>query len=308
MRRTLLTFVGGVVLVAGCNLSARALAWKVPVDAAMMTAVSSPGELEDPRLGESSGLTPSGRRPGVFWTLNDSGNDPDLFAIDTAGRAVQHVRVSGAPNADWEALSAGPCPEGACLYIGDVGDNLGTRDHVTVWRLPEPRAGQDSVGKPTRLDVRYADGPRDVEAIYVSPDTALWFITKRPLHRFRPSRSPVRVYRVAADAWRAGGIAVAERVGTLPIIPGQLSVRDWVTDAALSSAGPDGAGRLAVLTYGAVHVFVADPASGRPGGRVASCALPILERDAEAIAWLPDGRLLLTNEDRGSRVYAGRCP
>lgn len=296
------------VLVAGCNVSSRAFRWQAPSGVGELRALTVTGQLSDPAIGESSGITPSLRRPGLFWTHNDSGNDPVLFAIDSAGQVRHAVRVVGGGNRDWEAISGGACPDGACLYIADVGDNMALRKTVTVWRVREPMGGEDSASVIARLDLRYEDGPRDVEAIVVAPDTSLLLFTKRPLHRWIPTRSEVRVYQVPASAWRDTSTVTARRVGTLPIVPGQLSVRDWVTDAALSPVLEGGTRRLAVLTYGMVHVFEADRDTGRPGQRLGRCALGFAEKDAEALTWLPDGRLLITNEGSGSRVHAGRCP
>jgi hypothetical protein len=296
------------VLVAGCNVSARAFNWQAPSDATVVAALAVTGRLDAAALNESSGLTPSLIRPGLFWTHNDSGSEPMVFAIDTAGQLRHMVRVAGAENRDWEAIGSGACPTGVCLYIADVGDNMALRKVVTIWRVREPVPGQDTVVVDARLDFRYEDGARDVEAMVVAPDTSLLLITKRPRHRWLPTRSPVQVYHLPASAWRAGGTVTARRVGTLPIVPGQMSVRDWVTDAALSPVFDGRRRRLAVLTYGVVHVFEADVETGRPGARLGQCALGFSERDAEAVAWLPDGRLLITNEGQGSRVHVGRCP
>jgi len=300
-----------VVLIGACNLSARALAWRVSTDLPPVSGIEPVGRLGDDAISESSGLTPSGTLPGLFWTLNDSGHEPRLFAIEPTGAVRGSLIIPGATNTDWEAMAQGPCPTGRCVYVGDVGDNMARRDRVIIWRVPEPDTPPpwSTPAEPLvrALEVHYVDGPRDVEALYVAPDTSLWLITKRPAHRWLPSREPVRLYRVPGSAWTSSAQVTADRVGTLPIVPGQLSARDWVTDAALSAPHADGTRQLAVLTYGSIHVFAADPVTGRPGQRLAHCALPIDEHDAEAVAWLPDGRLLVTNEGTRSLLYAGRC-
>src|ERR1041385_829562 len=98
-----------------------------------------PVALADPTLSETSALVVSQAHPGVLWTLNDSDNPPELFATDTAGRALGKVLVVGARNVDCEALAWGQCglPRGAmpvrsrrCLYIGDIGDNSRVRPFV----------------------------------------------------------------------------------------------------------------------------------------------------------------------------------
>src|SRR5690606_28459365 len=97
------------------------------------------------------------------------GNDPDLFALDAAGRIVQKVRVAGAEITDWEDIDGGPCPEGYCLYVGDIGDNGAKRDAVTVYRVPEPAAGASEVAGAVALQARFPGGARDAEGLFVLP-------------------------------------------------------------------------------------------------------------------------------------------
>jgi hypothetical protein len=277
-------------------------------------AVQAVGVLGE-EVPESSGLAPSARHAGVYWTLNDSGNDAELVAIDGRGATRGRVRLEGVDNRDWEAMGVGPCPAGQCVVVGDVGDNTAMRAQVRLLRVAEPplpAAGAPGVvpaAAVEQLPFRYPDGPRDVEALFVAPDSSVWVVTKRPSWRTVRAQ-PVRLYRLPPSAWRAAGTTpvVAEPMGTLPVFPGRRNGREWVTDAALSERRPDGGRLLAVLTYGTIHLFRADAETGRPGGRVARCALPIPEHDPEAIAWRPDGSLLLTNEGTGSTVYTGWCP
>ncbi|HEY0929989.1 MAG TPA: hypothetical protein VGE27_08705 [Gemmatimonas sp.] len=281
--------------------------WVADGDVVLRETVRA-GRLTDQDLREASGLTPSQREPGMFWFLNDSGNDERLFAADSAGRALGTVWVTGTRNQDWEALSSGPCPEGHCLYIADTGDNMALRPVVQLLRLPEPSRTAREVPLAQTLTLRYADGAHDVEAMYVAPDTSVWLITKRPTTNDGGAFRPVRVYRVPPEAWGSTEPVTVSVMDSLPVVPVRRSSRDWVTDASLSAPDSTGRRRLALLTYGAVHIFEVDSASGRPGAAVARCSLPIHERSAEGITWLPDGRILLVNEGRGGVMYAGLCP
>jgi hypothetical protein len=304
-----------VLVAAGaCTLSTRALVWQLPTSGTLLDQVEAAGSLADAALSESSGLAPSTRAPAVFWTVNDGGHAPVLWAIDPSGATRARVRVTGAANVDWEAIASGPCPDGFCVYIGDVGDNLARRDAVVLWRIPEPALDDSASVMAEALAVRYPDGPRDVEALYLAPDSAVWLIAKRPPYRLLPIPRPARLYRVPATAWRRSSrsgvptdTVVATAMGTIPITPGHLSVKEWITDASLSAPDARGVQQLAVLTYGAVHLFALDARSGRPGALLRRCALPIPEHDPEAVSWLPDGRLLLTNEGTHSIIYTGRC-
>lgn len=270
------------------------------------------GALADRALEEASGLAPSSRVPGLFWSHNDSGFDPVLFALDSTGAARGRVVVRGARNRDWEAMATGPCPDGRCLYIGDVGDNSARRDVVTIWRVREPLPTDSATARAEALPFRYPQGPRDVEAIWVGPDTSVWLVTKRPIRDAAGRFRPALVYRLPAAAWgTAGGRAVAAAVlvDSLPWVPTRTGVRDWITDAALSSTRPDRTRQLAVRTYRDVLVFDADTLTGAPGRLLARCSLRSLrERQGEAVAWRPDGDLLFLTEGRGAPVHAGRCP
>ena len=48
------------------------------------------GRLEDKRIVEASGLARSQRKPGLLWTMNDSGK-PLLYALDTQGNHLGRV-------------------------------------------------------------------------------------------------------------------------------------------------------------------------------------------------------------------------
>lgn len=264
------------------------------------------GRVDETALSELSGIVRSPSTPARYWSFNDSGHDASLFATDSTGRSGGRVRVTGATNVDWEAIAAGPCGDGACLYIGDVGDNDADRQRVRIWRVREPDAGSDNTDRAVALEFSYADGPHDVEAIWLSPDTSIWLVTKRPLRdggqRFRSAL----LFRLPASAWRGATPAVAELVDSLPLTPRKGDSDTWVTDAAF--AADDRGARVAIRTYQWVVVLSADPWTGRPRSEEARCSLQGLhERDGEAIAWLGGGRLLFANEGRHSRLASGRC-
>ena len=77
------------------------------------------------RIGRSKRLRRSWRAnssPGIYWTLNDSGNDPLMFAFDEQGRSRGTFSVDGADNFDWESMQLGPGRDGgfACTSATPV--------------------------------------------------------------------------------------------------------------------------------------------------------------------------------------------
>lgn len=256
------------------------------------TSSRPPIALADERLSETSALAASSTRPGLLWTLNDSGNPAELFAIDTAGRALGRVRVDGASNRDWEALATGPCParrsSGAarsCLYIGEIGDNERIYPTIVIYRVAEPDPARDSVARVIdSLHIRYADGPRDAESMAVDARGDLWIVTKELI------REP-RVYRVPAAAWSTKGDATAVFVTSLPI-PSPSGIEHWTTDASWMEGGR----ALAVRTYGGLWRVpfkegVPVAAETRP-----LCALAGLGPQGEGLAWLGDDLFAVTSE------------
>src|SRR6185295_4584513 len=81
--------------------------------------------IKEKSITESSGLAASRTAPGAYWTHNDSGDGPFIYAFDTRGNMLGIFRVTGANNRDWEdiATGPGPRPNHSYLYIGDTGDN-----------------------------------------------------------------------------------------------------------------------------------------------------------------------------------------
>ncbi|MGV3708004.1 MAG: hypothetical protein ACO1Q7_04120 [Gemmatimonas sp.] len=275
---------------------------------------------EEPKeLRESSSAVMSRSNAGVFYTINDSGNDAILFALDTAGKTRGRWPITNASNLDWEAASLGPCVRGAgstpssstsCLYIGDVGDNGAIRPVVTLYQVDEPTVGaglNESTLSAERVTFRYPDTPHDVESMYVGPDGTAYLITKRPLKTAAGIRRPSLVFALPASVWGTRDTVVATLIDSLPIVPGS-SPRRTPTDAALA---PDSR-TLAVRTYGQIFMFATDSLTGRVINTVAPtvCNIEDLEKKpGEGITFLGTGsQLLLTRERRNAPLLILTCP
>src|SRR5215510_12090696 len=96
--------------------------------------------LENQSIKESSGIAASRRNAGIFWTHNDSGDGPFVYAFDRQGKHRGVWQVTGANAIDWEDMAIGPGPRRgrSYLYLGDIGDNSKKRDQITVYRVAEP--------------------------------------------------------------------------------------------------------------------------------------------------------------------------
>ena len=144
-------------------------------------------KLEDRDISESSGIAASRQNPGIYWTHNDSGDGPFVYAFDREGHDRGRWKLTGARSRDWEDIAIGPGPARGrwYLYAADIGDNGLNRGEVVVYRAEEPRVGKEACRKDcdtapaTALRLRYPDGPHNAEALLVHPSTGdLYIVTK----------------------------------------------------------------------------------------------------------------------------------
>ena len=263
-----------------------------------------------PELSESSGLAVSRSQPGVLWSHNDSGDGPNLYAIDVTGRLLAIVPVMNASAQDWEDLSLGPCPDvvsagsSSCLYIADTGNNDRSREVLTIYVLVEPtidRSGRRLAAVPARsFRFRYPGRTEDSEALAVRPSGDVTIVSKG-------RTGSIDFYGFSASmvsrAIASTQVIVAEYRGNTGIRPDQ-EIGRWVTGAAVS---PDGM-VLAVRTYNEVFFYRATDGAWQDLKR--PCFLDDAEPQGEAIAYLDEDTLLLTSEEaRGRRgtIHRLKC-
>lgn len=80
-------------------------------------------------LRESSGLT---ELDGRIFSFNDSGNTSEIFEIKPESSYIKKTFRTGLKNIDWEAITN----DGENFYIGEFGNNLGTRKDLKVYKVP----------------------------------------------------------------------------------------------------------------------------------------------------------------------------
>lgn len=243
--------------------------------------------IANPEVKESSSLQPSRRRPGVFWTLNDSGHDARLFALKAEGSTVgpeEGWRVPGAVNVDWEAMTA--LPDGR-LVIGDIGNNANRRQNLALYLWPEPDPEEGPTGREPeaeRVAFYYADQDGFPPVLRNYDAEALFYMDGK-VHLLTKHRSDGWTTLYRFDEMKGGGDAL----GLWPV------ARFWspgmVTGAAMSSDGR----WLAVLTYAGVWVLERDAGGGSLFEGSARWAAH-LAGQCEGVAWKDEQTLLISNE------------
>ncbi len=247
--------------------------------------------------GESSGLAASRSQSDIWYTHDDKGGQPLITSFRLDGSAVGDHLVRNASNVDWEDLAAAPCPDaGDCLYIGDIGDNDGSRSELTVYVVPEPQPGDDTVKATFRWIGVYPDGAHDAETLLVHPCTGrVHVVTKDPdgrsgVYRFPPG---------PAD----GDVVSLEDVGTITVeglvqADREVSGGDW---------HPDG-DHVVLRTNSQVFEWRTDPTAPNAHWSDAPEQLGAAnEAQGEAIAYGVDGSLVTTSEGQPMQIQQRVC-
>jgi len=252
------------------------------------------GRLPARHIPESSGLVKSPAHANVFWTLNDSGNPAQLYAIKSTGELLRIVGLV-AENLDWEALTA---DEKGRLIAADIGDNHHVRPEVQLYRCAEP----DPRVRPTaplavetfRFMFPKKPGPCDVEAIVARAGYG---------YIFTKERNGTRAFRMPLPEKPPKSCVALQPCGSTNLL-------NRVTGASLSTDGR----ALAILSLSKVMVIQWPKpleehtgADGKPRlfeGKVRTRAIRLGQ--AEAIAWDGVDLLITTEQEKVFRIEKAR--
>lgn len=252
---------------------------------------------------EVSGIVRSRRDPAVFWTLNDSGDEPRVYPVRADGSVVPSVRlprvpgvlIAGAVNSDWEEIALDASGR---LIVADLGNNTNARADLALYFIEEPEPDVEATRPTSVVLFRYPDQPSlpaprdnfnfDAEAVYTVGDE-VYILTK---HR---SDTRTTLYRLGAR--EPGVVNPVTRLGEFDVL-GRATGAD---------ASDDGL-RLVVLTYDRIWLFERDrPETPFFEARVTSRPYRMTdgESDSEAVCFETDDTLLIADEARG-RLYRVR--
>jgi hypothetical protein len=247
---------------------------------------------------ESSGLVASRTNSGLFWTHNDSGDGPFLYAFDLKGSARGVWKVTEASARDWEGISAGPGPDPSknYLYIGDIGDNGLKRSEIVVYRLPEPTVkaidAQTEKRNPAATEpaegirLRYPDGSHNSESLLVHPKGGdIYVVTKEVFG------SP-RVFKAAAP-FNASTVVTMKELAALSV-PGLFS--GAITDGNIS---PDGK-RVVLCDYKRGYELVMNSGATDFDSIWSQTLMPVSlgsRKQGEAVTYGLDGRALFATSE-----------
>jgi hypothetical protein len=208
--------------------------------------------LQDESIRESSGIVASRRNKGIFWTHNDSGDDPFLYAFDREGKKRGVWKVAGAKNVDWEDIAAFTDKNGeSFLFIGDIGNNERDRRELVIYRVREPEISATDAESNKKnpiltenaeaIRVSYPDAQHNAETLLVHPQTGDLYVLSKT------SESDAGIYKLPAPY--TGKTQTLEHLGSIAV---PSITRGLLTAGEIS---PDGK-RVILCDYFAAYEFV----------------------------------------------------
>lgn len=147
----------------------------------------------DDSIEETSGLIFHNNK---LITHNDSGDGARLYEMDTISNNISRIiTVSNATNSDWEDIAQ----DDNYIYIGDFGNNHGTRTDLKIYRINKAQYDSNSNVTADIINFSYEDQTDftdnsdtnfDAEAMIIKGDDLLIFTKNRGNHYCNAYRIP----------------------------------------------------------------------------------------------------------------------
>jgi hypothetical protein len=250
------------------------------------------GTVSHPPIKEASALVASRRQEGVLWTLCDSRNLAQLYAIDRSGRLLGEFDVEGGVNLDWESLSI---DDAGHLYIADVGNNL-LVPMRWVYQVTEPDLPEETLSSRTsehavrrgsvRVEKAFAftfpGDPFDVEGTFVRGN-AIYLVSKEP------------------ENGKLWSLPITESGPVQLTLECELPDLNRATGADINSDGSE----LTICTYAEVIVYSLSSAGDGRLQLERDCEIPFQAASVEGCCWSGTD-VLLISEDRS--IYSVTVP
>lgn len=232
---------------------------------------------------ESSALVKPDADFDLYYSLNDSGSKPEIFAFSETGKLIDSMTIPNSTNKDWEELVYyKDTLQNPYFVIGDMGNNRNKRKDLCLYTYD---VNQHNTSKHT---FSYADQTQfppvkdsldfDCEAFF-RRDSSYYFISKNR------GKGPVKLYQLAQDTsdHRASIIQT-------------IHFKGMVNGCSVYKDEKSGTEKIALILYGRIFLFnLNDSPEGirlSPYGviKFPSCG------QAEGICWYDEHELRATNE------------
>jgi len=137
-------------------------------------------------LSEVSAVEVTGKSDWI-WTLQDSGNAAELYALDKKGKILNTLTITNAKNTDWEDLTSDPSGN---LYIGDFGNNDNDRKDQAIYKVDTDDLKKTAAAVSKKIDFYFPEQkefpPKKSQRIF---DVESFFYYQNHFYLFTKNRS-----------------------------------------------------------------------------------------------------------------------
>lgn len=241
---------------------------------------------------ESSGLAV--QNTNEIWTHEDSGNNNEIYYIDTTGQLKRVLKITNATNVDWEDLTV---DSQGRFYISDAGNNNNKRTDLVIYRIPNPDDIASGSVTAEKIEFSYEDQTEfpppkpqrnfDCEAIIWHEDS-LFLFTK---NRTNPFNGFCRLYKLPA----LPGNHIAQLIDSVYI--GSDAQTGRVTSADINRSS----GELVLLTSTKIVSFKNYPGNDFFKGNRIDYNFKSLPGQVEGIAFVTPNKLYMSSEGSGTK-------
>lgn len=249
------------------------------------------------KIKESSAVEVT-EKSDLIWTLEDSGNEPQLFALDTKGALVHTVTITDAQNNDWEDLTS---DKQGNLYIGDFGNNKNERKDLSIYKISASDLNKKEASVAEKISFFFPEQtlfpPKKSERFY---DVESFFLFKDHFYLFTKNRSSkfdgtTLLYQVPNES----GNHPAKLISS-------FKTCDNFNHCAVTSAdiSPDGK-KVALLSSDKVWIFTDFNSNNFLSGKVKQIDLKSFTQK-EGICFVGNEKLYITDEKdkkTGGKLY-----
>lgn len=199
------------------------------------------------KLKEASGITYF-PETNLTYTLEDSGNKNEIYAINSEGKLDKTIAISNAENVDWEDITKDK--EGN-IYIGDFGNNDNERQDLCIYKIAKVELNKENAVSEYKVSFSYPEQkefpPKKKELFY---DVEGFFEYKNNFYLFTKNRSKgfdgtALIYKIP----NAPGVQKAVKIG-------EFKTCDNYNHCVLTSAtiSPDGK-KVVLLSHDKIVLF-----------------------------------------------------
>ncbi|WP_163399382.1 hypothetical protein [Flavobacterium fluviatile] len=249
------------------------------------------------KLKEVSGITYF-PETNLIYTLEDSGNKNEIYAINSEGKLDKTITITNAQNADWEDITR---DKKGNIYIGDFGNNDNKRQDLCIYKVSKGELNKERAVSEYKVSFSYPEQtefpPKKKELFY---DVEGFFEYQNYFYLFTKNRSKgfdgtAFIYKIL----NAPGTQKAVKIGEFKTCSNYNHCA--ITSATIS---PDGK-KAALLSHDKIVLFKDFKDDSFNNGSQTEIALNHFSQK-EAIVFKDDDTLLITDEKTnniGGNVY-----